>query len=327
MALSDYRANSNPTPGSQQSNKPLLLAFDSSSTPVFDSLEITGDVIFDALTGVLIGHGTSPLTAESPLSKTNGGTGQTNPSLAAGTHISINGSWPNQTVAFDGLINLASEVTGILPVPNGGSGTATPSLVAGTNITITGTWPNQTVNTTGALPTPALVTGVTTPGNGEVHYTGDPSGGIDTITVFLQAPDSIVGLGGSVVVGGGKGDASNFGGDVSIFGGTGGAGHTGGSVYISPGDDGTGANIGKVFLGFNNNIIISSNATNDVFNAGGALYPATPAAAQQSASSLYAGTGAPSNADGANGDYYFRSDGGASTHIYFKSGGAWVGII
>ena len=43
------------------------------------------------------------------------------------------------------LVNLASEVTGILPVANGGTATATPGLVQGSNITITGTWPNQTI--------------------------------------------------------------------------------------------------------------------------------------------------------------------------------------
>lgn len=43
-------------------------------------------------------------------------------------------------------VNLASEVSGVLPVANGGSGTATPSLVAGTNITVSGTWPNQTID-------------------------------------------------------------------------------------------------------------------------------------------------------------------------------------
>ena len=39
------------------------------------------------------------------------------------------------------------------------------------------------------------------------------------------------------------------------------------------------------------------------------------------------GSGAPSNGDGSDGDYYFRSDGGVATHIYFKSGGVWAGII
>lgn len=49
-------------------------------------------------------------------------------------------------------VNLASEVSGVLPVVNGGSGTATPSLVAGTNITVSGTWPNQTINAAGGSP-------------------------------------------------------------------------------------------------------------------------------------------------------------------------------
>lgn len=55
--------------------------------------------------------------------------------------------------------------------------------------------------------------------------------------------------------------------------------------------------------------------------------PTTPAGVVQTASTLYAGTGAPTNADGVDGDYYFRSDGGAATHIYFRSGGTWAGII
>jgi hypothetical protein len=46
-------------------------------------------------------------------------------------------------------VDLATDVTGILPIANGGSGTATPSLVAGTNVTITGSWPNQTIAASG----------------------------------------------------------------------------------------------------------------------------------------------------------------------------------
>ena len=42
---------------------------------------------------------------------------------------------------------------------------------------------------------------------------------------------------------------------------------------------------------------------------------------------LYYGAGVPSAGLGADGNYYFRSDGGAATHIYFKSAGAWAGII
>lgn len=55
-----------------------------------------------------------------------------------------------------------------------------------------------------------------------------------------------------------------------------------------------------------------------------ALYPATPASAAQTASAIYAGTGAPNNADGGNGDFYFRSDGGAATCLYQKRAGAWA---
>lgn len=60
---------------------------------------------------------------------------------------------------------------------------------------------------------------------------------------------------------------------------------------------------------------------------GGGLYPCTPARDQQSAVSLFAGTGAPVNADGVNGSFYFRSDGGALTSIYMKRAGAWIGIV
>ena len=117
-----------------------------------------------------------------PISK--GGTGTATPNLVAGANVTISGSWPNQTITsasgvgtvtsvggtgtVNGIslsvtvtstgnltlggaltgVNLATQVTGLLPVANGGSGTATPSLVAGTNVTVSGTWPNQTVNAT-----------------------------------------------------------------------------------------------------------------------------------------------------------------------------------
>jgi hypothetical protein len=46
-------------------------------------------------------------------------------------------------------------------------------------------------------------------------------------------------------------------------------------------------------------------------------------------STLTSGSGAPSNANGANGDYYFRQDtpGTVNQRLYVKSAGAWVGII
>ena len=42
---------------------------------------------------------------------------------------------------------------------------------------------------------------------------------------------------------------------------------------------------------------------------------------------LWGGVGAPAAGLGANGDFYFRSDGAANTHIYNKAAGTWTGII
>ena len=50
---------------------------------------------------------------------------------------------------ISGVINLATQSSGVLAIANGGTGTGSPSLIAGTNITITGSWPNQTINSTG----------------------------------------------------------------------------------------------------------------------------------------------------------------------------------
>jgi hypothetical protein len=55
--------------------------------------------------------------------------------------------------------------------------------------------------------------------------------------------------------------------------------------------------------------------------------PGTPPGAIQRDVGIYAGTGAPDNAFGGNGEFYLRSDGGALTTIYQKRAGAWVGII
>lgn len=56
-------------------------------------------------------------------------------------------------------------------------------------------------------------------------------------------------------------------------------------------------------------------------------HPPTTTGATQTNTAFYGGTGAPANGDGINGDFYFRSDGGALTTIYHKRGGAWVGIV
>jgi hypothetical protein len=44
-------------------------------------------------------------------------------------------------------------------------------------------------------------------------------------------------------------------------------------------------------------------------------------------STIRTGTGAPNNAIGANGDYYFRTDGGAGTYIYFRAAGSYTAIL
>lgn len=60
----------------------------------------------------------------------------------------------------------------------------------------------------------------------------------------------------------------------------------------------------------------------------GQLNPATPALGAQSGS-VYQGIGVPSNANGNNGDMYFRTDtpGTANQRLYVKSAGAWIGIL
>ena len=76
----------------------------------------------------------------------------------------------------------------------------------------------------------------------------------------------------------------------------------------------------------NGNLRISFDAGGDVSLTTG-FHAATPALAAQTATSTYAGSGAPNNADGADGDFYFRSDGGVLTTIYHKRTGTWTGVV
>lgn len=59
-----------------------------------------------------------------------------------------------------------------------------------------------------------------------------------------------------------------------------------------------------------------------------AIQPGTPAGATQ-AGQIFQGSGAPNNANGNNGDSYFRTDtpGTANQRLYVKSAGAWTGIL
>lgn len=65
------------------------------------------------------------------------------------------------------------------------------------------------------------------------------------------------------------------------------------------------------------------NPTTGALSPGGAFYPATDALAVQSNVSVYAGGSAPNNANGANGDFYIRSDG----TVYMRQAGVWKAIV
>ena len=60
---------------------------------------------------------------------------------------------------------------------------------------------------------------------------------------------------------------------------------------------------------------------------GGKLFLSQPTLFTQTVCGLWAGTGAPSSANGAAGDYYFRSDAGAGTHIYFREASSWAAVV
>ena len=66
-----------------------------------------------------------------------------------------------------------------------------------------------------------------------------------------------------------------------------------------------------------------------VYSVKNKIYPGTDAAAIQTACGMYAGNGAPSNANGSNGDYYLRGDGtqAGNTCIYHKEAGSWVALV
>lgn len=56
----------------------------------------------------------------------------------------------------------------------------------------------------------------------------------------------------------------------------------------------------------------------------GKLNPAQPNKVAQELTGMWAGNGVPNNADGDNGDFYFRGDGAAGTFIYHKAAGVWA---
>ncbi len=110
-----------------------------------------------------------------------------------------------------------------------------------------------------------------------------------------------------------KPKASSAGRTTKILGGPASATGTnaGGDVRLTGGDGFNGGAQGVVAVG------------------GRAFYPCDATGALQTACAIFAGSGAPNNTNGADGDYYFRSDGTAAgnTCIYHKQSGSWVALI
>ena len=75
------------------------------------------------------------------------------------------------------------------------------------------------------------------------------------------------------------------------------------------------------------NVVECDSALRVKIGNGGMFYPSTAAAAAQTGTALYAGSGAPNNANGANGDFYFRTDSGVGTSMYTKRAGAWAVVV
>ncbi len=107
--------------------------------------------------------------------------------------------------------------------------------------------------------------------------------------------------GGAGVLGGNSTDDTTSGGSVTLIGGN---GLTGGSVFISAGVGASSADDGSVFI-----------------SGRGMFIPVLPGASTVSA--MWNGDGVPSDAEGNDGDFYFRNDGTSGTLLYHKAAGSW----
>lgn len=86
---------------------------------------------------------------------------------------------------------------------------------------------------------------------------------------------------------------------------------------------GAALNLGASNVAGRFNLYCSGQANNAV---AGKFYMAQDNLTVQTVCGMFAGTGVPNNANGANGDFYFRGDtpGVAGQRVYQKSAGAWV---
>ena len=78
---------------------------------------------------------------------------------------------------------------------------------------------------------------------------------------------------------------------------------------------------------FASNNIRLGNDDSETVTTAAKIFPGKDDGSVQTTAGIYAGTGAPNNANGNDGDFYFRADGGALTTVYHKRAGAWVGVV
>lgn len=94
--------------------------------------------------------GLNVVSLQVPVTVADGGTGTTSPILNSGSGITINGSWPNNTITNTGSVNAGTGIalTGAAPfqtISNSGS------ILAGVGISLGGAAPFQTVTNSGSV--------------------------------------------------------------------------------------------------------------------------------------------------------------------------------
>ena len=76
----------------------------------------------------------------------------------------------------------------------------------------------------------------------------------------------------------------------------------------------------------NSNAPTGADSNKPIYVTLAGIYPPNPDGTAQTTNQIFIGSGAPDDADGANGDIYFRTDGTitAGTVLYHKEGGSWT---